>query len=75
MFMVIQYVIYSLNNVSFLLFLVSTEDCVLISSSIDVLLVGVSSPEMRAMSCVLGSVPTVGLDIAKHINEYQVNAL
>ena len=73
--MVTRYVIYSLNNVSFLLFLVSTEDCVLISSSIDVLLVGVSSPKMRAMSCVLGSVPTIGLDIAKHINEYQVNAL
>ena len=75
MFMVIRYVIYSLSNVSFLLFLVSTEDCVLIPSSIDVLLVGMSSLEMRAMLCVLGSVPSVGLDIAKHINEYQVNVL
>ena len=33
---------------------------------------GVASPEMRARSCVLGTVPTLGLDIARHINRYQV---
>lgn len=35
-------------------------------------IVGVASPTLRAHSCVLGSVPTLGLDIARFINPYQV---
>ena len=51
----------------------SATDCVLIPCSIEVVVACVDSSEMRALSCVLGSVPTAGFDIAQHINKYQVS--
>ena len=47
----------------------------MIPCSIEIILMGVASPGMRAVSSVLGTVPTIGLDIARHINEYQVSNL
>ena len=47
-------------------------DCVFVPCAIEVVIMGVASPEMRARSCVLGSVPTLGFNIAKHVNKYQV---
>ncbi len=50
----------------------SLTGCSIIPCRVEVVLVGVASPEMRAQSCVLGTVPTLGFDIARHINRYQV---
>ena len=33
----------------------------------------ISSPALRANSLVLGSVPTLGFDVARFINKYQVS--
>ncbi|XP_062513751.1 protein arginine N-methyltransferase 9-like isoform X2 [Corticium candelabrum] len=45
---------------------------VVVPQNVTIWAVCVSSPELRANSQVLGSVPTLGLDIARFINEYQV---
>ena len=46
---------------------------VVVPQNVTIWAVCVSSPELRANSQVLGSVPTLGLDIARFINEYQVD--
>ena len=40
---------------------------------VDVVAVLISSPALQAHSCVLGSVPTLGFDIARTVNKHQVN--
>ncbi len=36
---------------------------------------GVASADMRGLSSVLGTVPTLGLDIAQYINKYKVSII
>ena len=45
----------------------------LLCHTIELHVVGVASPALRAHSCVLGTVPTLGFDIASYINKYQVS--
>ena len=49
------------------------SEAVVIPYRVTVCVVGVASPALRAHSCVLGSVPTLGMDIARFINPYQVS--
>ena len=48
------------------------DDSVMVVSSISLHAVAISSPTLRGHTSVLGSVPTLGLDIARFINQYQV---
>ena len=50
----------------------SHSDTVILPGKVTVHSVAVSSPSLRAQTTVLGSVPTLGLDIARFINKYQV---
>lgn len=49
-------------------------DSIIIPSRVEVVVAGISSPGLRAMSCVLGKIPTMGFDIAHFINKYQVKS-
>ena len=40
--------------------------------SMNIIIMGVASPAMRAHSSVLGKIPTIGFDIASFLNKYQV---
>ena len=46
-----------------------------ICNSVYIHVMGVSSPDLRAHSCVLGCIPTLGFDIAQFINKYQVRVI
>jgi type II protein arginine methyltransferase len=48
------------------------DQSVVVPSSVTVCAACISCPALRANSQVLGSVPTLGLDIAQFINKYQV---
>ena len=50
----------------------SPEDVLVLPQNIDIHVVGVASPALRAHSCVLGTIPTLGFDVARFINKYQV---
>ena len=52
--------------------MMSPEDMLILPQNIDIHVVGVASPALRAHSCVLGTIPTLGFDVAQFINKYQV---
>lgn len=49
-----------------------SSGAVVVPFRVTVWIVGVASPALRSQSCVLGSVPTLGLDVARFLNRYQV---
>ncbi|XP_019850254.1 PREDICTED: putative protein arginine N-methyltransferase 9 [Amphimedon queenslandica] len=56
-----------------LLRLIRPDQSQLLCHTVQLHVVGVASPALRAHSCVLGTVPTLGFDIASYINKYQVS--
>ena len=50
----------------------SHSDTLILPARVTVHSAAISSPALRAQCAVLGSVPTLGLDIARFINKFQV---
>ena len=47
-------------------------DSVMVVAAVSVQAMAIASPSLRALTSVLGTVPTLGLDVARFMNQYQV---
>jgi type II protein arginine methyltransferase len=62
----------TLDTPSILLLNQISNDTISLCERVQIHITGINSPALRARSCVLGTIPTLGLEIAPFINKYQV---